>query len=145
MKKISAIPCLFIVLFIACNKGNNQARKEASIIYEPKPLANLMLRMHGDALVWKGAIELGEFSAEFPVDYNGIYTLEATDSSVRTDVFEEKAGRYLQSVEALCLESNTPQHLEKFNLMIVSCVDCHQIFCQGPIVKIEKLYLEESL
>lgn len=145
MKKISAIPCLFIVLFIACNKGNNQARKEASIMYEPKPLANLMLRMHGDALVWKGAIELGEFSAEFPVDYNGIYTLEATDSSVRTDVFEEKASKYLESVKELCAVNSPTHQLKKFNLMIVSCVDCHQIFCQGPIVKIEKLYLEESL
>ena len=145
MKKISAIPCLFIVLFIACNKGNNQARKEASIMYEPKPLANLMLRMHGDALAWKGAIELGEFSAKFPVDYYGIFTVEATDSSIRTDIFAEKANRYLQSVEALCLVSEPTQHLEKFNLMIVSCLDCHQIFCQGPIDKIKKMYLDESL
>ena len=145
MKKISAIPCLFIILFIACNKGNNQAHKEASIMYEPKPLANLMLRMHGDALAWKGAIELGEFSAKFPVGYYGIFTVEATDSSIRTDIFAEKANRYLQSVEALCLVSEPTQHLEKFNLMIVSCLDCHQIFCQGPIDKIKKLYLDESL
>lgn len=136
---------MLIILFIACNKVNNQTRKEASIMYEPKPLANLMLRMHGDALAWKGAIELGEFSSEFPIDYHGIYTVEATDSKVRTDVFAEKADSYLQSVEALCLVSNPTQHLEKFNLMIVSCVECHEIFCQGPIDKIKKLYLDESL
>ena len=145
MRKISVISCLFIIVFFACNKGNNQASKEASIMYESKPLANLMLKMHGDALTWKGAIELGEFSSKVPLDYHGIYTVEATDSSVRTDVFKEKASKYLESVKELCVVNSPTHQLKKFNLMIVSCVDCHEIFCQGPIDKIEKLYLKEQL
>jgi len=145
MKKLTVISCLFVIVFFACNRGDNQSKKEASIMYESKPLANWMLRMHVDALAWKGAIELEKFSTEFPLDYHGIYTVEATDSNVRTDVFIEKAANYIESVEEMCAANKPKKQVKKFNLMISSCVDCHEIFCQGPIDKIEKLYIQEQL
>lgn len=144
MKKIGIF--IFIILFLAfaCNSSSSKNSKEVSVMYEATPLALLMLKMHGDALAWKGAIENDVFESSFPSNYYGIYTVEATDPKVRNEVFEEKADLYLKSVKDLMETGKQKKQVKKFNLMVTACVNCHAVFCQGPIDKIEKLYLADK-
>lgn len=144
MKKTAVLILILMLLAIACNNKGNKQSNSASEMYEYTPLALLMLRMHGDAFTWKGAIEAEVFSSDFPSDYYGIYTVEATDSNIRNDVFVEKADKYLASVKYLTETIKPKKQLKKFNLMISACVDCHAVFCQGPIDKIEKLYIKDA-
>lgn len=142
MKKIFiALNIALLVFVVACNNKEQQTKHEESVMYEATPLALLMLKMHGDALGWKGAIENDNFQATFPEDYYGIYTVEATDPAVRNEVFSEKADQYIASVKDLLEVEKNKKQRKKFNLVIAACVDCHSIFCQGPIDKIEKLYI----
>lgn len=145
MKKIQVVLSItFFIIVTACNQQVQPKKQEQSIMYEPTPLALLMLKMHGDALSWKGAIENENFQATFPKDYYGIYTVEATDPAVRNEVFIERTDQYLASVEELLGVEKKIEQVEKFNLVISACVDCHAIFCQGPIDKIEKLYFADA-
>lgn len=144
MKKIVVTLSILVFILVACNKKGSNKAKEESIMYEATPLANLMLRMHGDALAWKGAIETDVFESKFSTDYYGIHTVEATDPKVRNEVFTEKADKYLDCVKDLTDTKKQKKQVKKFNLMIASCVDCHSIFCQGPIDKIEKLYIVDE-
>ena len=144
MKKIQVILGItFFIIVAACNQQQPK-KQEQSIMYEPTPLALLMLKMHGDALSWKGAIENENFQATFPEDYYVIYNVEATDPAVRNEVFMKRADQYLASVEELLGVEKKIEQVEKFNLVISACVDCHAIFCQGPIDKIEKLYFADA-
>jgi len=46
-------------------------------------------------------------------------------------------------VEAFNELKTNPAKTEQFNLMIASCVDCHEQFCPGPIRQIKKLQIEQ--
>lgn len=112
-------------------------------MYESKPLALLMLQMHEESADWKEAILKDSFNIEFPADFYGIYTVEATDSTVRNEVFMSQADVYLKAVKELVETSKEKKQVKKFNITIDACIACHQVFCQGPIDKIKKLYIEE--
>jgi cytochrome c553 len=112
-------------------------------MYESKPLALLMLDMYDESALWKEAILADSFDIEIPVDFYGIYSVEATDRAVRNDVFMAQADAYLKAVKDLVEMSKEKQQVKKFNSTIDACVSCHQVFCQGPIDKIKHLYIEE--
>ena len=46
-------------------------------------------------------------------------------------------------VEAFNELKTNPAKTEQFNLMIASCVDCHEQFCPGPIRQIKKLQIDK--
>lgn len=144
MKKISIAFVLILIVFIAC-KNNTTSQKEASQMYEYTPLALLMLDMHDKSKMWKLAIEHDTLNIEYPDNFNGIFTLEATDNSVRNEEFAGYATSYLQSVNNLVDTKKNKKQIKRYNASIDACVACHQVFCQGPIDKINKLYIKEFL
>lgn len=143
MKKSILFLLLGLSILLACNQNDASNKKEASVMYETKPLASLMLRMHDKSAIWKEAILQDTFEVSFPVDYYGIYTVEATDSTIRNEVFLSQADVYLSAVKDLVETSKEKKQVKKFNVTIDACIACHQVFCQGPIDKIKKLYITE--
>ena len=132
------------IVAVACNsKKQGGTKKNGSVMYEPTPLALLMLDMHATSEEWKEAIQADSLSIEIPTDFYGIYTVEATDSNVRTDLFISLADVYLKTVKDLVETKKQKKQVKKYNITIDACVACHQVFCQGPIDKIEKLYIED--
>lgn len=142
MKKLSLLICISFILFLAC-KNESISKEETSIMYEPTPLALLMLDMHATSEEWKTKIKADSLDIEIPQDFYGIYTVEATDSNVRTEVFMSQADVYLKSVKDLVETKKQKKQVKKFNATIDACIACHQVFCQGPIDKIKKLYIKE--
>jgi|AntAceMinimDraft_11_1070367.scaffolds.fasta_scaffold111108_2 cytochrome c553 len=141
MKKSSLLFFVSVMVLIACNQKNGTFKKEASIMYEPKPLALLMIQMHDETALWKEAILKDSFDISFPTDYYGIYTLEATDSALRNEVFTAQADIYLRAVKDLVETSKEKKKQKRYNVTIGACISCHQVFCQGPIDKITKLFI----
>lgn len=142
MKKLSLAICITFLLALAC-KDEGKSQGEESIMYESTPLALLMLDMHATSEDWKEMIKADSFNVEIPQDFYGIYTVEATDSNVRTEVFMSQADVYLKSVKELVETKKQKKQVKKFNTSIDACIACHQVFCQGPIDKIKKLYIED--
>lgn len=130
------------MLFTACG-GEGESTKEASIMYKDAELALLMRSMYSQNEAWKQAIIDDKFETNFPTDFYGIYTVEATDSTIRTEQFVSLADAYLASVKELIETEKSKKQIKKFNLSVDACIDCHSVFCQGPIDKIKKLYIIE--
>lgn len=145
MKKTLIAISLILVVFFACksDKNNNSKNREASEMYQYTPLALLMLDMYDKSAMWKLAIENNSLDIEYPENLNGIFTLEATDSTVRNDQFAAFATSYLQQVNNLVETKKNKKQIKRYNASIDACVSCHQVFCQGPIDKINKLYIKD--
>lgn len=131
-----------ISLFFACNT-NEVNSKEVSVMYKDAELALLMRSMYSQNEAWKQAILEDRFETNFPTDFYGIHTAEATDQTIRNEQFTSLADAYLASSKDLIETEKSKKQIKKFNLSIDACIDCHNVFCQGPIDKIKKLYIIE--
>lgn len=58
----------------------------------------------------------------------------------KSDLYKAMAAVYSQSA----MNVNNPKfdQTQSFNSMIDNCMNCHQQMCPGPMVKIEKLYID---
>lgn len=142
MRTYSLIISVTILFFVACN-GEVGNTREASILYQDAELALLMRSMYSQNEAWKQAIITDKFETNLPKDFYGIYTVEATDSTIRTEQFVSLADAYIASVKELIETEKNKKQIKKFNLSVDACIDCHSVFCQGPIDKIKKLYIVE--
>jgi hypothetical protein len=143
--------CLLASFFIACG-GQEEKQVEKSceadeIEVSPvnpngdSELALLMRQLYFDADTIKQLIvnEEGNISDELIAELERIHTATPTDPEVKTDEF--KAYNELMINQAKALKETTANKKDAFNLFVNRCIDCHQSFCPGPIVRIKKLVI----
>ena len=132
--------------FVGCNNGEEKKSGEKSTtekeMYQPSELASLMRAMYEDNLKIKQDIEKGIVPESFPEDFYKIHTAEATDPSEINATFKSFADLYLTNMHEIT-DSDSTTVKKAFNNMVSTCISCHQIYCQGPIPKIKKLYIPE--
>jgi hypothetical protein len=106
-------------------------------------LAILMREMFEDGMVTKQSLLEGK-TPEVNVDYKAIHTSESTmPEKVASTEYMLFAKSYEASVEAL--HNAKPAHrAQAYHTMVDACVNCHKTVCQGPIVKINKMYFNDS-
>jgi cytochrome c556 len=56
--------------------------------------------------------------------------------------FEPHAQAFIASYGQLNAAEDVQGQIEAHNNLVKSCVACHMNFCQGPIPRIEKLYVQ---
>jgi cytochrome c556 len=145
MKPIQYITgCLLAAsFFVSCteSKPEETAEEWQPDMYEASELVMVMREMYDDNLKLKEEIAKGIVPAEVPERYRDILTATATNPDELNDLYYAMAQKYLSDYEALTkADASTVQ--EKYNILINTCVSCHQNYCLGPIPKIEKLYLK---
>jgi hypothetical protein len=140
----SALPAI-ILLTTSCTQQDNHTldkdQKQQSVMYEASELALLMRAMHEQSAQWKKNVLNNDSLFIFPEGYNNLHSATATNPAEIGDTFHEKADDFIISAKAFA-EANNNERIEKYNLMIASCVDCHRSYCTGPIPKINKLKIE---
>jgi hypothetical protein len=96
-----------------------------------------MRTMYEQMLAIRGQIESGTElqTGQFKM-VNFIYA-EPTDSSVLTDQFFIRAGQFKRRFNELVQPGG--KAMERFNLVIDACIQCHTENCPGPLKKIKKL------
>lgn len=102
------------------------------------PMAKLMRQMLTFLDVEKQNIAQNKPVQEFPKSFEKINTAKLTegkkpsaDHGAYIQNFQRGLTRYYESV-------NTPQRASTFNLLVSSCITCHEHECPGPIQRIEK-------
>jgi len=132
---------------VGCNSAESpeetpvsNSTKSTSDMYQPSELASLMRKMYEDNQQLKSQIEKGEIPKSFPEDFYTIHTAEATDPQEINEIFNAFAEAYLSDMEAI-IASDSTTVTASYNKMVSTCVSCHQVYCQGPIPKIKKLYI----
>ena len=104
-------------------------------------LALLMRFMFDDAMRMKTEIEAGKLP-KIIKDFEELHTAEATEpEKVATPMYNTFANHYQQSIQAL-KDAKLGETTQSFNNVVQSCMNCHKAMCPGPIVRIEKLWVE---
>lgn len=110
-------------------------------MYEPSELVIIMRQMYDENFALKAQIEAGEVPAEVPAKYREMLTAKSTDSDDLGEPFHSMAITYLANYETLT-QADSATAVKKYNVVVESCIACHQNYCLGPIPKIEKLYIK---
>lgn len=144
MKRFSLLSLTLLLLFVyACKEGDSVTVQPEPVMYEASELAALMRSMHDSVGVWKIEIEQDStFELRLPETFDAIKSAEATSPEEINDVFYNMADVFLKRVEILA-SASPDKKIAEHNLLVSSCVNCHKLYCQGPIPKIEKLRIKE--
>lgn len=105
-------------------------------------LALLMREMYLELEQVQSQIEKGE-PVRLQVDHESILTAHASEpEKAASPEFKAFAKQYLIFVEQM--KSAKPAELEVYyQNLISSCLSCHQMLCPGPMVRINKLKIQE--
>ena len=68
-------------------------------------------------------------------------TAQPTEPHMVGPAFEPHAQGFIYSYSEIASATSVPAQIEAHNNLVKSCVACHMNFCQGPISRIEKLYI----
>jgi len=141
----------FIAMFVyACSSSDPEVAADSTQACKNKPLnpngdselAILMREMANWTDSCKVAITEGRDA--MPVKPQGLAKLQTakrTDETIDASLFNSMATLYEGQVAAF--EGATQdQRKDYFNAMVSGCAGCHENFCQGPLVRINKLMIQ---
>jgi len=109
------------------------------LMRQDSELTILMKDMEEDLKRIKADLAAGK-SAKLGLDYKKVLTAHGTDAGeVPSESYQAFAKNFLQVVEAF-EKSEIEKSTELFETLVTSCMNCHQVHCPGPMVRIKKLY-----
>lgn len=143
--------CLLASLFYSCsgNEGglDEAGDKDSSLVESDvnpngdSELALLMRFMYDESDSLKQMIIRGDelISRDLIQKFQEIHTATPTDPEVRDESFAGFSDHFISGMNDLW-DLDTGR-VEGFNLLVQRCVNCHQVYCPGPIEKIQKLII----
>ncbi|WP_300566519.1 hypothetical protein [Flavobacterium sp.] len=143
MKRILFI-IIIVSLLSSCNKKQDGASgpdgKKKFDMYEMSEMSMLMEQMYVDNERLKERIIKGDTIGEFPNHFLKIHKAVMTDKQENDAFFKEHATAFIKSQELIYQDpKNAKTH---FNESVDACIQCHEVKCGGPIVRIKKLYIK---
>lgn len=103
------------------------------------PLSKLMREMAGDMKKLRAATLEGKMYSKWGKSYEKITTAKPSADSKKGEHFQEYASVFLTQVERT-KQATTPESLKPaYNLLVQSCIRCHETYCPGPITMLKKL------
>lgn len=109
---------------------------------QPSELASIMRVLHDEATERKGTLEAGEMAVANSQLIFKMITAKPTEPHMVGPAFEPHAQAFIASYGQLNTAEGVQGQIEAHNNLVKSCVACHMNFCQGPIPRIEKLYVQ---
>jgi hypothetical protein len=150
MKQILFVLACIAVFAFACSSPEvAEVNADSAAACKPKSvnpngdseLAILMREMANWTDSCKVAIESGRAMPAKPEKLNTLHTAKRTDETIDASLFNSMASLYQGKV--LEFEQATDaDRKEMFNAMVSGCQGCHQSFCQGPLVRINKMVIQ---
>ncbi|MCX7744073.1 MAG: hypothetical protein N2167_05850 [Flavobacteriales bacterium] len=140
MNRIVFALCMVLLISCGTKKADNKGEEKKLNPNGDSELAVLMRTMHEHAKLLKEEILAGKSLTTYPEEIKTINTAEPTPGMIANkEVFDGFAGLYLSKLDSIYL---TDVNIKlQYNHMVNSCVDCHQVHCQGPLPAIRKLYI----
>ena len=138
-------PVVFFILFLgiiilaACKKNDGVAPINPNGDSE---LALLMRDMFDETLEMKNQIDAGK-KPDVKNWFKNMTTVEATEpEKVAMPIYSAFSKSYHERLADFEKASVGEMH-KTFNGVVQSCMTCHQAMCPGPMVRIEKLWVEQ--
>ena len=159
MKKTIAVLFVFSFLILgwqSCNQTDSQKKETATtpvITKEakactpikdpnnPKPMALMMRMMAANADSMRSQLLRGESLDSTNYPFIKFYLVEPTDPNVLEPQFFENARLFQQAYKNLFAKPK--DQIKRYNLLINSCIKCHESYCSGPLKRIRKFPIAE--
>lgn len=135
-------------IVVSCSSGNSEEKNSdsAAAACKPKPvnpngdseLAIIMREMAEWTEACKAAIESNGAIPGKPQSIERIHTAKRTDETIDASMFNSMATLYEGAVQSF-ITSDTSKRVTAFNAMVSACAGCHENFCHGPLVRINKM------
>lgn len=151
-----ALSCIFILIQSCSNQDKkiavsaNELEQQmedsladcAPTIKDPnntKPMALMMRQMAANADTIKNMLLRGEVVDSLNFPFIRFYLVEPTDPNVLEPQFFENARLHQLAYKELF--THKTEQKKYYNLLINSCINCHQTYCSGPLKRIKKLII----
>jgi hypothetical protein len=90
----------------------------------------------------KGNLEKGLDIQDCPEEFVRLSTAKETEGIIRDrNHFNAYSDQWLSDLEKMC-SSKGQEQVQAYEQLRVSCLNCHQSYCQGPIPKIQRLTVQ---
>ena len=131
-----------IILLILTGCVNKTSSEDfPKVILDPNPtseMAQQMREMTKELEAIKIKLEKNEILGENLLNFELIHHQQVTDSSFNKPHIEPMSIAYDYAVG----EFNKDPSIKNYSSIINNCSSCHQLSCQGPLVKINKLMIK---
>jgi len=133
---------IVIILLILTGCVNKTSSEDSpKVIIDPNPtseMAQQMREMTKELEAIKIKLEKNETLGENLLNFKLIHHQQVTDSSFNKPHIEPMSIAFHYAVE----EFNKEPSIKNYSSIINNCSSCHQLSCQGPLVKINKLMIK---
>lgn len=134
---------MIAVIWLGCTTEQTSAKQKIINPNGDSELALLMREMFDDGMITKQQLLEG-LDPQITVDYMAMFTAHATEpDKVARPEYAQFGKAYEQAVEGF-LTADAAQRAGAYQTMVATCMNCHQVMCPGPMVKIKKMYLSEG-
>ena len=131
-----------IILLILTGCVNKTSSEDfPKVILDPNPtseMAQQMREMTKELEAIKIKLEKNETLGQNLLNFELIHQQQVTDSSFNKPHIEPMSIAYDYAVG----EFNKDPSIKNYSSIINNCSSCHQLSCQGPLVKINKLMIK---
>tara|TARA_B100000900_G_scaffold407379_1_gene419988 strand:+ start:57 stop:497 length:441 start_codon:yes stop_codon:yes gene_type:complete len=134
---------LFVAACSDSNKGDStKSQGWQPQINQPSELASIMRVLHNEATERKATLEDGYMAVVNSKLIFKMINAKPTEPHMIGQAFEPSAQAFMASYGQLSATDDVQGQIKAHNNLVKSCVACHMNFCQGPIPRIEKLYVK---
>lgn len=109
---------------------------------QPSELAQIMRNLHAEGKQRKSKLSQGDVYTKESQNLLRMLTATPTEAHMVGPAFEPMAKAFIAQYEEIARAATVEAQIEAHNAMVQSCVACHSQFCQGPIPRIEQLYIQ---
>ena len=131
-----------IIIFCFCN--NRSKNTSSKVIIDPNTtseMAQLMRDMTHTLENLKSKLESKEKIDKNLLKFDLIHEQNVTDSSFNKPHINPMSNAFNYTIN----EFNKNPNISNYNAIINNCKSCHQLSCQGPLMKINKLSIETKI
>lgn len=146
MRKILTISFILVLITLVSCGGPEQepAPKKtwAPELDQPSELAQIMRDMHAEATNRKHSLEQGQLDSTLSETLFSMITAHPTKPHMKGEGFEPYAKSFIGIYNQIHGAEEIGVQIQAHNNMVDACIACHTQFCDGPISRIEKLYVK---
>lgn len=129
-----SITFFLINILINCSPKATQYPNDAS------ELAGLMREMYDDMEKLKSSTQKQKKTKDFREKFKKMHSATPTTEDMKKETYNPMATGFMAIMDNYYEDPS----IENYNVLVNSCITCHQSHCSGPIVRIKKLFIGEE-
>jgi hypothetical protein len=146
MRKILTLSFILgLITLVSCGGHEQESAPKKTWTPEldqPSELAQIMRDMHEEATTRKHSLAQGQLDPTLSETLFSMITANPTKPHMKGEGFEPYAKSFIGIYNQIHGAEEIGVQIQAHNNMVDACIACHTQFCDGPISRIEKLYVK---